>query len=96
MNWKKSVFIVFNAVLGAYVVLAMTAFNKPDRKQVCKDVVISIEEGVMDGFLTTSDVKYQIADDVNYCSFYLKYSGSTVTMTRYGGSGYVTNVYGVN
>lgn len=46
--------------------------------------------------LTTSDVKYQIADDVNYCSFYLKYSGSTVTMTRYGGSGYVTNVYGVN
>lgn len=63
MNWKKSVFIVFNAVLGAYVVLAMTAFNKPDRKQVCKDVVISIEEGVMDGFLTTSDVKHLMETD---------------------------------
>lgn len=46
--------------------------------------------------LTTSDVKYQIADDANYCSFYLKYSGSTVTMTRYGGNGSITNVYGVN
>lgn len=46
--------------------------------------------------LTTSDVKYQIADDANYCSFYLKYSGSTVTMTRYGGNGQITNVYGVN
>ena len=46
--------------------------------------------------LTTSDVKYQIADDANYCSFYLKYSGSTVTMTRYGGSGQIISVYGVN
>ena len=46
--------------------------------------------------LTTSDVKYQIADDANYCSFYLKYSGSTVTMTRYGGSGQIIAVYGVN
>lgn len=63
MNWKKSVFIVFNAVLGAYVVLAMTAFNKPDQKQVCRDVVISIEEGVMDGFLTTSDVKHLMETD---------------------------------
>ncbi|MBQ7509505.1 MAG: cell division protein FtsQ [Prevotella sp.] len=63
MNWKKSVFIVFNAVLGAYVVLAMTAFNKPDQKQICRDVVISIEEGVMDGFLTTSDVKHLMETD---------------------------------
>lgn len=46
--------------------------------------------------LTTSDVKYQIADDANYCSFYLKYSGSTVTMTRYGGNGQIIAVYGVN
>lgn len=46
--------------------------------------------------LTTLDVKYQIADDANYCSFYLKYSGSTVTMTRYGGNGQIIAVYGVN
>ena len=46
--------------------------------------------------LTTSDVRYQIDDDANYCSFNLKYSGSTVTLTRYGGNGTITNVYGVN
>lgn len=46
--------------------------------------------------LTTSAVRYQIADDGNYCSFNLSYSGSTVTLTRYGGNGTITNVYGVN
>lgn len=46
--------------------------------------------------LTTSDVRYQIDDDANYCSFNLKYSSSTVTLTRYGGNGTITNVYGVN
>ena len=46
--------------------------------------------------LTTSDVRYQIADDANYCSFNLKYSSSTVTLTRVAGSGTITNVYGVN
>lgn len=46
--------------------------------------------------LTTSDVKYQIADDVNYCSFNLKYSGSTVTLTRSAGNGIIQRVFGVN
>lgn len=46
--------------------------------------------------ITTSDVRYQIADNDNYCSFYLRYSGSTATLTRYAGSGLITNVYGVN
>jgi hypothetical protein len=46
--------------------------------------------------LTTSDVRYQIADDANYCSFSIKYSSSTVTLTRYGGAGTITNIYGVN
>lgn len=46
--------------------------------------------------LTTSDVRYQIADDANYCSFNLKYSGSTVTMTRVAGNGQIIAVYGVN
>ena len=46
--------------------------------------------------LTTSDVRYQIADDANYCSFSIRYSSSTVTLTRYGGAGTITNIYGVN
>ena len=46
--------------------------------------------------LTTSDVKYQIADDVNYCSFNIKYSSSTVTLTRVAGNGIINRVFGVN
>ena len=46
--------------------------------------------------ITTSDVTWQIADEVNYRGFKLKYSSTTVTLTIGGGSGSITNVYGVN
>lgn len=46
--------------------------------------------------ITTSDTKFQFADEQNYCSFAIKYSGSTVTLTRSAGSGIITNVYGIN
>lgn len=48
------------------------------------------------GVITTSDVSWQIADEVNYRGFKLKYSGTTVTLTIGNGSGSITNVYGVN
>ena len=48
------------------------------------------------GLITTSDTKFQFADEQNYCSFNIKYSGSTVTLTRSAGSGVITNVYGIN
>lgn len=46
--------------------------------------------------ITTTDVNWQIADEVNYRGFKLKYSGSTVTLTIGGGTGSITNVYGIN
>lgn len=46
--------------------------------------------------ITTSDVSWQIADEVNYRGFKLKYSGTTVTLTIGNGSGSITNVYGIN
>jgi len=57
MLWKKIVLVAFNVVLAAYLVLAMTSFNKPDTEVVCRDVSIDIEEGDMPGFLTDSEVK---------------------------------------
>jgi len=48
------------------------------------------------GLITTSDVNWQIADEVNYRGFKLKYSGTTTTLTIGGGTGSITNVYGVN
>lgn len=48
--------------------------------------------------LTTTATKYQVADETNYLTFNLSYSGTTVTLA-YGGSSYagvITNVYGIN
>lgn len=48
--------------------------------------------------LTTTATKYQVADETNYLTFNLSYSGSTVTLAYVGtsASGSVMKVYGVN
>lgn len=46
--------------------------------------------------LTTSAVSFQIADETNYKSFNLSYSGSTVTLAIQGGNGQINRVFGVN
>jgi cell division protein FtsQ len=63
MIWKKIVLVTFNIVLAAYLVLAMLAFNKPDRQLVCKGMRITIEEGIVDGFLTKDEVKRMLVTE---------------------------------
>ena len=46
--------------------------------------------------LTTSAVSFQIADESNYKSFNLYYSGSTATLAIQGGAGQINRVFGVN
>ncbi len=48
--------------------------------------------------ITSSAVLYQLADDVNYYSFSLSYSGSTATLTysTRSSSGQILRVYGLN
>jgi len=50
------------------------------------------------GILTTSEVTYQLADEANYVSFSVKYSGSTVTLAFKASSstGQITRVFGIN
>ena len=50
------------------------------------------------GQLTTTATAYQLADETNYYTFNLSYSGSTVTLAYKGrsGSGQVLRVFGVN
>ena len=56
--WKKAIIIVLDVVIAVYLVLALTAFNKPDEEaSVCSEVRISIEQTGMDGFLTQRDVQ---------------------------------------
>lgn len=46
--------------------------------------------------LTTSAVSFQIADESNYKSFNLSYSGSTVTLAIQNGAGQINRVFGIS
>jgi cell division protein FtsQ len=60
-NWKKLIIVTLDVVVGAYLVLAMTAFNKPEEQNnLCTDVRINIEHEIVEGFLTTDHVKQML------------------------------------
>ena len=46
--------------------------------------------------ITTSDVKYQIADETYYVTFWLSRSGTTCYLEYNSGNGSITKVYGIN
>lgn len=50
------------------------------------------------GVITTSAVTYQLADETNYVTFKISYSGTTTTLTWNSGSssGQITRVFGIN
>ena len=63
MSWKKVALVPLALLLAAYMVLAMTAFNKPDEEQICQGVDIHLEEDIVEGFLSVNDVKRMLTLD---------------------------------
>ena len=64
MNWKKILLIVADIIIGVYLVMAVTSFNKPeDTSTVCNEVVVAIESEGVQGFLTTADVRKMLQTD---------------------------------
>lgn len=60
-KWKKTLIIIFDMVIGIYLMLAATAFNKPmEEDTVCQDIHINIERGVTQGFLTPDEVRREL------------------------------------
>ena len=58
INWKKSLLVVCDIIIAAYLILAITAFNKPDMKATtCTEVKIDIADSAVDGFLNAGEVK---------------------------------------
>ena len=58
INWKKTIIVTLDVALAAYIALAITAFNKPDRKaETCQQVRIRIADSDSCGFLSATDVK---------------------------------------
>lgn len=57
-NWKKTLIVALNIAMTVYLVLAITAFNKPDESNmICTQVEIKISDGIVDGFLNTDEIK---------------------------------------
>ena len=58
LDWKKLLVIAVDVCIGAYLLLAVTAFNKPDEQaMVCTQLDITIEQGELNGFLNAEKVK---------------------------------------
>lgn len=58
ISWKKLTIIVFDVILAVYIVLAFTAFNKPNEvSTLCKKVNIDITDETPNGFLNVNEIK---------------------------------------
>lgn len=58
INWKKTFLALFDVVIAAYLVMAITSWNKPvEQSTICTKVKISIADENENGFLNSSEVK---------------------------------------
>lgn len=58
LNWKKLLVVAADIAIAVYLLLAVTAFNKPDgRSDVCTQVKINISDDIVDGFLDADEIK---------------------------------------
>lgn len=56
-NWKRTLVITVDLLVAVYLLLAVTAFNKPDDEEdVCSKVKIDIKDELVDGFLNADEV----------------------------------------
>ncbi len=61
INWKKSAIVLADIGIAAYLLLAVTAFNRPDAvSDICTEVQINIQEGVVRGFLNAEEIKSEL------------------------------------
>ena len=61
INWKKTLLVLADLVLAAYIVLAVTAFNKPDETaSVCTKVSINIADETTNGFINSKEIKKRL------------------------------------
>lgn len=57
-NFKKTAIVLIDCLLAVYLLLAITAFNRPDEScDTCTEVNIHVEEGAVKGFLNADEVK---------------------------------------
>lgn len=61
INWKKTIIVALDIVIGGYLVVAMSAFDKPNVvDKVCTEVNINIEDEATNGFITAAEIKNRL------------------------------------
>ena len=67
INWKKTMTLTLDVLIGVYLILAFTRFNKPDEKaSVCTKVTIDIQDEATNGFINTQEIKHRLEADKLY------------------------------
>lgn len=63
MRAKKVGLVIADLCLAAYIVVAFSAFNKPERKHhVCKDVNITVADAATNGFINSQEVRNRLKE----------------------------------
>lgn len=61
INWKKTIIVTLDIMLGAYIITAFAAFNKPNVvPKVCTQVDINIKDEATNGFITAAEIKNRL------------------------------------
>lgn len=61
LNWKKTITITLDVLIGIYLLLAFIRFNKPDETtKVCTKVTIDIQDETTNGFINTQEIKHRL------------------------------------
>ena len=61
LNWKKTGLVIMDIALGAYLIAAFTAFNKPDEvTNLCTKVNINIQDESTNGFINAKEIKNRL------------------------------------
>lgn len=61
LNWKKTGLVIMDIALGAYLIAAFTAFNKPDEAaNLCTKVNINIQDESTNGFINAKEIKNRL------------------------------------
>ena len=67
INWKKTLIVLCDIVIAGYLVMAVTAFNKPDMAAThCTEVKTDIEHNIVDGFLTADEISKMLRQEKVY------------------------------
>lgn len=58
LNWKRILLVGSDIVLGAYIVVAMAAFDKPaSENTACSQVDINIQDETVNGFISPKEIE---------------------------------------